>query len=483
MGTKRTGLRFDNQTTKTVVWGSISYDVNAIEDNELDRMFSGSPQRRQSGDWVTLTGAMNLAPGAHVDHFAEVFNGQHDSLIKITLKLNDGHEISFDDRQANALDDTPSARPVSTTQIRQDPLYNVSVSYRTLQDDQTHQTYGHGLIVYNLAETLDTQDWMSRLPNPDKLAINHITLPGTHDTGTWENSGNAQCQSMTLKDQLEQGVRMIDIRLQLDLSVDQRTTTAPSDLSLYHGLADTGQQFVRDIIEPCKAFLKLHKNETIVMLVSRNMLPGEAKGEELNHTVAARATKFAAYANDLMIQAGGFLFWQTKPPVISGPVPTPPPPPFPTLKQAQGKIVVVTRYIGGAGIPLLVAPDDDRGRKGEDGRIFDIQDVYGFGLPIGTSKAQELDTKWGFIKTQLDEARLEKVPEAWRINYSSASGPPARLDPVDFALGVGGAPGMNERLSAYLAANPRGYYGAVLMDFPEQPGSGRLIRQLIEANH
>jgi hypothetical protein len=480
MGTKRTGLQFDNHTSKAVVWGSIAYNVNAIADNELERMFVSPHSAAQQGDWVTLSGAMNLQSATYIDHYAEVWNGEGDTALKIVLRFSDGHEIVFDDRQANAFDTVDTPLPVRSEQTPgSDPLSNISVSYWTRHDIEQ---YGHGMVTYTLTETIDTKDWMSRLPNRTTLALNRVTLPGTHDSGTWPLSGNAQCQTLSLEHQLEAGVRFIDVRLQLGFGLDWGLVPAASDLSVYHGEMDTGLTYAKDFILPCAAYLDKHPGETIVMLVSRNQTIPEKAAEKLSDSVAAtRAQAFTQYANALISTAPGAFFLYPAPPVLGVPGAVPPPP-FPTLAQTAGKIVLVTRYPGGAGIPLLVAPDDDIGRKAEDGRIFDIQDVYGYGFTDGSSIADKLDKKWGFIKDQLDGALAETAANAWRINYASASGPPGLLNPVDFAKGADGAQGMNTRLSAYLSQHPKGYYGAVLMDYPEYPAAGALIRQLIETN-
>lgn len=480
MGTKRTGLRFTNQTTKSVVWGSISYNVNVLEDNELGLMFVNAPSPVQHGDWVTLSGAMNLQPNQHIDHYAEVWNGADDTAVKVVLRFSDGHQIAFDDHQANAFETVDSPLPVRISQTPgSNPLSNITVSYSTQHDiDQ----YGHGMVTYALAETIDTKDWMSRLPNRTTLTLNRVTLPGTHDSGTWTLSGNAQCQTLSLEHQLEAGIRFIDVRLQLGVGADWGFVPAASDLSVYHGEIDTGLTFAQDFIRPCASYVDKHSGETIVMLVSRNMTLAEKAAEALSDSVAtARAQAFTQYANALISTAPGAFLLYPAPPVLGVPGAIPPPP-FPTLEQAKGKIVLVTRYPGGAGIPLLVAPDDDIGRKFEDGRIFDIQDVYSYGFTKGASVADNLDTKWGYVRDQLDGARTETAADAWRINYASASGPPGLLNPVDFAKGQDGAEGMNTRLSAYLAQHPKGCYGAVLMDYPEYPAAGALIRQLIETN-
>ena len=58
-------------------------------------------------------------------------------------------------------------------------------------------------------------NWMSFLP--DDMALSDVTIPGTHDSATaqMETSGNgsAQCQQLSIYDQLRNGIRYFDLRL------------------------------------------------------------------------------------------------------------------------------------------------------------------------------------------------------------------------------------------------------------------------------
>ncbi|XP_057769277.1 uncharacterized protein LOC130989333 [Salvia miltiorrhiza] len=72
--------------------------------------------------------------------------------------------------------------------------------------------------------TNDRKNWMSAL-NPDKLRINQIVWPGTHDSATnkigipFISRPFAQCQSLSIYDQLAAGARCIDVRVQEDRRV------------------------------------------------------------------------------------------------------------------------------------------------------------------------------------------------------------------------------------------------------------------------
>ncbi|KAH6768622.1 PLC-like phosphodiesterases superfamily protein [Perilla frutescens var. frutescens] len=67
----------------------------------------------------------------------------------------------------------------------------------------------------------DRKNWMSGL-NPDKLRINQIVWPGTHDSATNKigipcvTRPFAQCQTLSIYGQLAAGARLLDIRVQED---------------------------------------------------------------------------------------------------------------------------------------------------------------------------------------------------------------------------------------------------------------------------
>lgn len=67
----------------------------------------------------------------------------------------------------------------------------------------------------------DRKNWMSTLV-PEKIHVNQIVWPGTHDSATDEigipfiSRPFAQCESLSIYQQLVIGVRVLDIRVQED---------------------------------------------------------------------------------------------------------------------------------------------------------------------------------------------------------------------------------------------------------------------------
>ncbi|KAF5752022.1 phosphoinositide-specific phospholipase C [Tripterygium wilfordii] len=101
----------------------------------------------------------------------------------------------------------------------------------------------------------DRKNWMSSL-NPEKLHVNQIVWPGTHDSATNKigipliSRPFAQCQSLSIYHQLVRGARVLDIRVQEDRRV-------------CHGILLTYSVDV--VIEDIKKFLSETESEIIIL--------------------------------------------------------------------------------------------------------------------------------------------------------------------------------------------------------------------------
>ncbi|EXB39278.1 1-phosphatidylinositol phosphodiesterase [Morus notabilis] len=101
----------------------------------------------------------------------------------------------------------------------------------------------------------DRKNWMGNL-NPEKLHINQIVWPGTHDSATnkigflFITRPFAQCQSLSIYNQLVRGARVLDIRVQEDSRV-------------CHGVLATYSVDV--VIKDVKKFLSETQSEIIIL--------------------------------------------------------------------------------------------------------------------------------------------------------------------------------------------------------------------------
>ncbi|PSR81877.1 phospholipase C, partial [Coniella lustricola] len=104
--------------------------------------------------------------------------------------------------------------------------------------------------------------WMARIP--DHVSLASLSIPGTHDTMTFDLVDNEifQCQNHHLGTQLRSGLRYFDIR--------GRLITA--DIGIFHGHVYTGYTF-QDVLLAVFAFLDENPSEGIVMRIKQEGSP------------------------------------------------------------------------------------------------------------------------------------------------------------------------------------------------------------------
>lgn len=132
-----------------------------------------------------------------------------------------------------------------------------------------------GLCAHALAgETYFNSHWMSYIP--DYVPISQINTPGTHDTGTYRTAhvfGDymAECQEWTIRGQLYEGIRVLDIRLLGDSSWEEmkiRHGEGPiKGCNFYKGKDSCDKTYLRfkHVFEVVDAFLAANPTETIIM--------------------------------------------------------------------------------------------------------------------------------------------------------------------------------------------------------------------------
>ncbi|WP_067518701.1 phosphatidylinositol-specific phospholipase C domain-containing protein [Endozoicomonas ascidiicola] len=96
-------------------------------------------------------------------------------------------------------------------------------------------------------------DWMSRLNGNQRLS--ELSLPGTNGTMVINQGTDiVQTQAMSLRDQLNSGIRVLDIR------VRHKENT----LKLYHQTVSLNGSFGKDVLQVIDQFLTEHPTETVV---------------------------------------------------------------------------------------------------------------------------------------------------------------------------------------------------------------------------
>lgn len=111
-------------------------------------------------------------------------------------------------------------------------------------------------------------NWMSAVKS--STPITAINIPGTHDTATQYVTASyfSQTQSLSIKEQLDIGVRYFDIRLE----------KTENDFIAVHGITDCKEDSgvlaknltAGKIIEYCRDFLKSNPTETILFQIKED---------------------------------------------------------------------------------------------------------------------------------------------------------------------------------------------------------------------
>ena len=112
--------------------------------------------------------------------------------------------------------------------------------------------------------------WMSFLD--DDRALTGLSIPGTHDTLALYDfliGETAACQVMNLADQLDAGVRYIDVRV---------SKHGDGTLGIYHGIKYMHVN-LDDVIAICREFLLRNPSEFVIMKIRQEVFQGHGSGE------------------------------------------------------------------------------------------------------------------------------------------------------------------------------------------------------------
>lgn len=249
------------------------------------------------------------------------------------------------------------------------------------------------------------KNWMSTIS--DSKLIRDINIPGSHDTMALYSVGDlaGQCQSLTLSEQLNLGIRFLDIRLQL----------VNNELRAVHGFVDQKNNF-KNIIDTVESFLKDNSSEFIIMSVKEEE---KAKSSTMSFEDALKS-----HISD---------YWLT-----DSVVPT-------TLGTVRKKIVLLSRYANSTiGIPAFSSWADNASFT-MDNDIY-VQDEY---------KLKDIDKKKDAIMNCFNETG-HKLKINFLSGYIDGGFPPSYAPSV--------ANDINPWINNALKTHPNDR-GIVLYDF------------------
>lgn len=213
-------------------------------------------------------------------------------------------------------------------------------------------------------------DWMAQLD--DSTSLNEIYIPGTHDSGALYSflGVSGKCQSYTISEQLEMGVRFFDVRLQLH----------KDELAVVHSFVDQKLSFAEVLID-IEAFLSEHPSEFVIISIKE-----DADAEE--PTVSFESAVESALSQHL----GSHLSSGTSVPSSVG--------------EARSKAHIISRYANSSlGVPANAGWQDSTWF--ELGELF-VQDYYAI---------SDIEAKIASIKVAFSRAYVPKY--ALVLNFTS----------------------------------------------------------------
>lgn len=197
-----------------------------------------------------------------------------------------------------------------------------------------------GLAVFSVIPMQRAQsaraDWMASLD--DATAINALTIPGTHDSGALHSIADAvgKCQTLSIAEQMEMGVRFLDIRLQI----------TDNKLRIVHSIVDQKTYF-EDVLSDMICFLRDNPSEFLLVSIKED---ASSKNSDKDFTEVL----------EQMLLSYSEVSTSTALPK--------------TVGEARGKIHVLARYSGATiGLPCYYGWSDDNSFTLD--RIY-VQDNY-----------------------------------------------------------------------------------------------------------
>ncbi|MBA3459399.1 MAG: phosphatidylinositol-specific phospholipase C [Deltaproteobacteria bacterium] len=249
-------------------------------------------------------------------------------------------------------------------------------------------------------------------------SLGELSIPGTHDSGArFEFSpGLAKTQELTIAQQLDAGVRYLDIRCR----------HVGDAFLIYHGAVDQNQTY-DEVLATLFAFLDEHPSEAIIASVKEEATPS-------GNTRSFEAT-FAAY----LAQAPQR--WHLDPAV-------------PRLGEVRGQVVLLRRFSAMTtplGIDAAPWPDNTTFTVANAASLR-VQDAY---------MVADNSVKWAAITSLLGEVRTAPSSTLF-LDYTSGYQTMNALPNITIV-----SDDINARLAGYLAdpANMNARLGVLVMDF------------------
>ncbi len=257
-------------------------------------------------------------------------------------------------------------------------------------------------------------NWMADIVGNTRLS--QITIPGTHNSGARFETvpGTAKCQSATIPEQLNFGVRFLDIRCR----------HVHDSFAIHHGPVFQHMTFT-DVLNDITAFLKANPSETVILSVKE-----EYTAANNTRSFADTFASHIAANPNIWSRSGG----------------------LPTLDAVRGKIELLRRFAASTpmGIDASHWPDNTSFLANN----LSVQDWY---------QVSDNSTKWTQVAKALSSAASDNNADILHLNFTSGYKPGLFNLPAITTV----SDAIHPKLAAQLAVNPSGHYGCILLDFAD----------------
>ena len=323
------------------------------------------------------------------------------------------------------------------------------LTYKYVFGTDTGILYGVGL---------DPMSWMTVIPSSRML--NRITMPGTHETMALYGA-DSQCQTLTLKQQLMNGIRVFDIRVRYFPVNGQVNFSIHHSDDYQHAFLDSKFAYTNDsnyfVLDDCLEFLKDHKQECIVLLIKQE------KDAQDRHTFFDAFWRIVNNRDGYNRQPLDQLFYMGQT--------------APRLGDARGKIIFAFVDGDGGSSQQLSSPQMGLYWGNIDFKVDSTNPLPGQqpNLDVENHWRDGLEEKWGKVQPHLYNSFASAPSSVWYVTYLSASmAPLVGHYPDDYANYL--LPKVETLLGQYLVNEPhRSYFGTVMMDYPRTSVTNLLI--------
>jgi len=284
-------------------------------------------------------------------------------------------------------------------------------------------------------------NWMANVTGSKYLS--EITIPGTHDACADLHSSEQGtmwyvtiAQDFRISNQLELGVRWLDIRLNDD----------GGTMTTYHGPYYLHKNFT-DIVNQVLSFLDNHPTETVIMMI---------KQEHSSRSDDDFANGVMGYLN----WAHPGRFWMEDR--------------IPTLGEVRGKVVITRQFRWTHGYDMgvpLIWNDNTPGSYGwtDNGNSVYVQDHYSLNWVAPDNKVSE-------IENCITKAHNEPYPyRCYYLNFTSGEATATLVPLLNIAAYI------NPRINSFLLSKPTWHNcGVIFVNFAGGSDDGTVPNDLVK---